>query len=81
MGAFLPSEIAGMASQPQSTERLRNIGILAHINAGKTTLTERILYYPGFSTLLGEVDEGTAIMDWMVSECARNGSPVMPFVR
>jgi elongation factor G len=47
-------------------ERYRNIGIIAHIDAGKTTTTERILFYTGVSHKLGEVHEGTATMDWMV---------------
>ena len=47
-------------------DRMRNIGIMAHIDAGKTTTTERILYYTGRSYKIGEVDEGTATMDWMV---------------
>jgi elongation factor G len=52
-------------------ERLRNIGILAHIDAGKTTTTERILYYTGITYKIGEVDEGTAVMDWMAQEQER----------
>lgn len=52
-------------------ERYRNIGIMAHIDAGKTTTTERILYYTGVSHKLGEVHEGTAIMDWMEQEQER----------
>lgn len=52
-------------------ERYRNIGIMAHIDAGKTTTTERILYYTGRSHKLGEVHEGTAVMDWMVQEQER----------
>ena len=52
-------------------ERYRNIGITAHIDAGKTTTTERILYYTGVSHHLGEVHEGTAIMDWMEQEQER----------
>jgi elongation factor G len=52
-------------------ERMRNIGIMAHIDAGKTTTTERILYYTGISHKLGEVDEGTATMDWMEQEQER----------
>lgn len=54
-----------------SLERTRNIGIMAHIDAGKTTSTERILYYTGMSHRIGEVDEGTATMDWMAQEKER----------
>jgi elongation factor G len=50
---------------------LRNIGIMAHIDAGKTTLTERILFYTGVSHKMGEVHQGSAIMDWMVQEQER----------
>src|SRR6058998_3301294 len=52
-------------------ERYRNIGIMAHIDAGKTTTTERILYYTGKAHKLGEVHEGTATMDWMEQEQER----------
>src|SRR5712671_2878107 len=52
-------------------ERVRNIGIMAHIDAGKTTTTERILYYTGINYKIGEVHEGAATMDWMVQEQER----------
>ncbi|MGH7772691.1 MAG: elongation factor G [Candidatus Binatia bacterium] len=54
-----------------SLDKTRNIGIMAHIDAGKTTTTERILYYTGINYKIGEVDEGTATMDWMVQEQER----------
>src|SRR6188472_2910230 len=58
---------------PRTTnlENLRNIGIIAHIDAGKTTVTERVLYYTGKSYKIGEVHEGTATMDWMEQERER----------
>ncbi|HXE75770.1 MAG TPA: elongation factor G [Candidatus Xenobia bacterium] len=58
---------------PRATplEKLRNLGIMAHIDAGKTTTTERILYYTGMTYKIGEVDDGTATMDWMPQERER----------
>ena len=52
-------------------ERYRNFGIMAHIDAGKTTTTERILYYTGKSYKIGEVHDGAATMDWMEQEQER----------
>src|SRR5210317_1076992 len=52
-------------------EKIRNIGIMAHIDAGKTTTTERILYYTGRTYKIGEVHEGAAVMDWMEQEQER----------
>ena len=54
-----------------SLENTRNIGIMAHIDAGKTTTTERILYYTGVNYRLGETHDGTAPMDWMAQEQER----------
>jgi len=54
-----------------SIENYRNIGIMAHIDAGKTTTTERVLYYTGVSHKIGEVHDGAATMDWMEQEQSR----------
>ncbi len=58
-------------SRTHSIEKYRNIGIMAHIDAGKTTTTERILYYTGKSHKIGEVHDGAATMDWMELEQER----------
>ncbi len=60
-----------MAEREYPLERTRNIGIMAHIDAGKTTLTERILYYTGVNYKMGDTHEGTATMDWMDQEMER----------
>src|SRR5580698_9022731 len=60
-----------MAAREYPLERTRNIGIAAHIDAGKTTCTERILFYTGISHKIGEVHDGAATMDWMVQEQER----------
>ena len=58
-------------ARTQSLENVRNIGIMAHIDAGKTTTTERILYYTGVNYKIGEVHDGAATMDWMQQEQER----------
>jgi elongation factor G len=58
-------------AKPAKIQDIRNIGIIAHIDAGKTTVTERILYYTGRSHKLGEVHDGEAVMDWMIDEQER----------
>ncbi|MEA2520961.1 MAG: elongation factor, partial [Actinomycetota bacterium] len=61
----------GLEIREYPLARTRNIGIMAHIDAGKTTTTERILYYTGKAYKIGEVHEGTAQMDWMAQERER----------
>jgi elongation factor G len=66
-----PSRMAEKAERDVSLEDIRNIGIMAHIDAGKTTVTERILYYTGKTYKMGEVHDGAAVMDWMIQEQER----------
>src|SRR5437588_6078857 len=69
--AAMTSPATGTARAGQTLDRVRNIGIMAHIDAGKTTTTERILYYTGRTHKMGEVHEGAAVMDWMEQEQER----------
>ena len=61
-------------------ERVRNIGIMAHIDAGKTTTTERILFYTGRVHRIGETHEGSATMDWMVHGFLISSAPPSPML-
>jgi elongation factor G len=67
----MSSMSTSVTKAPTALDRVRNIGIMAHIDAGKTTTTERILYYTGRTHKMGEVHEGAAIMDWMAQEQER----------
>ena len=72
MACHVSTNVAGQKQiMTGKLENTRNIGIMAHIDAGKTTTTERILYYTGINYKLGEVHDGTATMDWMVQEQER----------
>jgi len=67
----MPTAATLPTTEEERLRRLRNIGIIAHIDAGKTTTTERILYYTGKTYRMGNVDEGTTVTDWMVQERER----------
>src|SRR5687767_4684746 len=67
----MSSMSTSVTKAPTALDRVRNIGIMAHIDAGKSTTTERILYYTGRTHKMGEVHEGAAIMDWMAQEQER----------
>src|SRR4028119_1466812 len=74
MSAAAPASVSTNPNSPDRAyplERTRNIGIAAHIDAGKTTLTERILFYTGMIHKIGEVHEGTTVTDWMEQERER----------
>jgi len=65
------TQASSSVPKPDQLDKVRNIGIMAHIDAGKTTATERILYYTGRTHKIGEVHEGAATMDWMIQEQER----------
>ena len=67
----MAEKTATVAGDKIALEKVRNIGIMAHIDAGKTTTTERILYFTGRTHKMGEVHEGAAVMDWMAQEQER----------
>ena len=66
-----------MAGREYPLDRTRNIGIMAHIDAGKTTLTERILFYTGVNYKIGETHDGASTMDWMEQEKEVSQSPLL----
>lgn len=70
-GSDMPGVKVDQMPESSPLQQVRNIGIIAHIDAGKTTVTERILYHTGRTYKVGEVDEGTAVMDWMEQERQR----------
>jgi elongation factor G len=67
-----------VAAADAALAKVRNIGIMAHIDAGKTTTTERILFYTGITYKIGEVHEGAAVMDWMEQEQERGSRSLPP---
>src|SRR5438270_1040556 len=71
MSAVTENKSANAASRQYTLERTRNIGIAAHIDAGKTTTTERILFYTGLIHKIGDVDDGNTVTDWMEQERER----------
>src|SRR3954453_22078390 len=71
MEAVVDNKSVNAPNRPYTLERTRNIGIAAHIDAGKTTTTERILFYTGASHKIGDVDDGNTVTDWMDQEKER----------
>src|SRR5437868_3509264 len=71
MQAVMENKSANSSTRSYSMERTRNIGIAAHIDAGKTTTTERILFYTGLIHRMGDVDDGNTVTDWMEQERER----------